>query len=331
MTRDMTTDSSIARNPSTPVVSSESSAPSPMRAGNPEHHVPADIPDCAAVARALGLPIDVVSRIVESLRRGDQMMVCRGKTGSRISVIRRVAAQIGWRHSWRRRALQVGNQTRASVLASYDAGIEIPDIAREAGVSVQRIRQVAAEEGRAPRGKLPRPERDERIRREDQRRVAREQAAQQRDVLKTTRSTDARIRAERRAARRADLERSVPRAHDLWCQRVPLADIAAAYRVSEGAMKYLIQQARRLRPDWFPHRSPVTRLLKKRGFATMTGHSREDVDSRNMIDRIQKLCGQGYSADQMIAVLGLEPWRFRWLIRRERRRRNPHFLKPLIP
>ena len=71
-----------------------------------------------------------------------------------IAVIRPIAASIGWHRSWvvnTPRRTHVGRIATAQVLAWYESGRTLADIGSRAGVSRERIRQVAMREGKEPR------------------------------------------------------------------------------------------------------------------------------------------------------------------------------------
>lgn len=99
------------------------------------------------------IPRDELKRIEENLKRGASIKEICEATGRPRCSIRKVAESFGWRRSWLKHAPRglshtVGHLTREEIFTHYDAGVSNSEIARQAGVSPERIRQVIAQSGR---------------------------------------------------------------------------------------------------------------------------------------------------------------------------------------
>lgn len=93
-------------------------------------------------------------KIITWIKEGKALKWIGQQLAFPISVIRPIAASIGWHRSWvvnTPRRTHVGRIAIAQVLAWYESGRTLADIGSRAGVSRERIRQVVMREGKEPR------------------------------------------------------------------------------------------------------------------------------------------------------------------------------------
>ena len=186
-------------------------------------------------------------QVIASLRAGETLVATVRSFGLSYLTVHKIALEHGWQRSWidhsrlRRPRQYFAAITRAELLDLYRSGMSMGLIGQRAGITRERVRQIAREEGLPPRG----PE----LRRARERR---------RDELRTQWLREARrlhdAREVARARRVEQLTRFLNRARRLWRQGATISAIAAAYRISSKSMSWHIHIGR-TRLGWFPRRA----------------------------------------------------------------------------
>lgn len=167
-----------------------------------------------------------------------------------------VACAIGWTRDWvigpiagaragtKPRASVIGTMKVEEMLLRFDAGEHLGSIGKRAGVSRERVRQVAKMHGRKPRAEV----------RAHMKEVRRAQQVQE----------AAARRLERKTATIEAIKKRWARAERMWREGKTIAVIAAAYGVSTDNMAWYMHSCRR-RYGMFPLREPSKSMPRPRG------------------------------------------------------------------
>jgi AraC-like DNA-binding protein len=183
----------------------------------------------------------------------------------------RVAEVVGWDRSWvnpalflREKATAIGRLSRADIALLHQQGWGLDVIGRLAGVSRERIRQVARDQGcEAIRS------RQQRVRTHRQETQAKERAERQR--LKPD------LMAKAAQQRRDTFEVTWAQARQWWDEGVPLPEIARRCGVSSNSMSWTIHTGRSLY-GFFPYREEFRRAW--RPSAMKRGRTRQPKSKR---------------------------------------------------
>lgn len=179
------------------------------------------------------------------VRARETLVAVSKATGLAITAVRKLAATIGWDRSWTRhhkqpKAAQIGRLSRARIEAELRKGTNRSKLARLAGVSHQRIGQIANAAGIPGRRTILRPV------------IAAKRAAKARATAKARRRRE-RERKARAARNRTKLRHFLMRARRLHARGFAISAIAKTYGLSANSMSWWLFKGRR-ELGWFPKR-----------------------------------------------------------------------------
>lgn len=167
-------------------------------------------------------------------------------TGLTVQTVKTLALPLGWTPEWTKhharpkRSNTVGRLSRIEMERLLRAGKKLREVADLAGVSAQRIVQVAKAIGMPGQHELSRPQREKRRReRERERELKRRRRAKE--------------RAARPAKLLATLRRYLGRARQLYDKGLSISDIAKRYQIPPQSMSWWLFRGRR-QLGWFPRR-----------------------------------------------------------------------------
>ena len=173
----------------------------------------------------LPLPLKTQEIITKRLRQGEPLTKVAQLPGVSRKHIILFAYRLGWTKAWKKPSTgPVGALSREDIFARFDAGESLVSIARLAGRTLERIRQVIAASGRAPI------------------RVQRKKTEKQRKEL--VRQKKRAERAARRQAKRQKWRDAFQRAHELWLKGWSMDRIAQDYGLSRGSLGGHIHRGR---------------------------------------------------------------------------------------
>ena len=195
--------------------------------------------DFAAISKVLGIAIDVLER-----SRGT---ICSIPPASPKRVRQpRILDPVLNIPAWLDRPKQPKN-TRLipvpEIRALYDASETLDAIGRRAGVSRERIRQIAKSNGWSRPVRYRRPNAA----------LIEERAARAREREAA--------RVEKKRLRREAIEERYRQANELWKQGMPMHDIARQLKVAEPTLWIGVRDCRTRGAEWFPPRSTAADML----------------------------------------------------------------------
>lgn len=199
--------------------------------------------DLLPLRELLGMDEEDIRQVLAMLVAGRPKAAVGHTFGITFLKMAEVCDYIGWGLHWRIKKQTVGAMTVEEVKKRYNAGETNEAIAKIAGVSRERVRQVVEREGLRPRLEL--------IHENRMRRAAESQAEQEQKKQASR---------ERKAAQLAKLTEDMAEAQRLWAQGASRSEIAKAYGQNIRTMDWQIHRARKfLGPEWFPYRKdPIT-------------------------------------------------------------------------
>lgn len=255
--------------------------------------------DITLISDSLGLEEGDAKQAITRLYDGDIQRRVAQTYDLKYWYVRMLTDHLGWRTDWRRPGIitdfMVGKLTVEQVKVRFNAGDTLEAIGAAAGVTRERIRQVAQREGLVPRAvvreqRAVQRARDKALAKQEERRLRRERS----NVLKQ-------LSDER-------LAHLLQHANELWRQGLSHSAIAAAYNMKPNSMSWYIDRARKkLGATWFPRRSdPETRKPLWGPLSERTWITRDKLGE--FMTEARRRWGIGESVMQIAAAYNL-PWK----------------------
>lgn len=192
------------------------------------------------------ITVEQKAECLRRLRAGEPLNQVARAIDLGVVSVRNLAETIGWDESWSRQhrlpkpAMKIGRLSRARIEAELRKGANRSRLARLAGVSPQRIGQIATYAGIPGRRELLRPKRE----------AARLAKEKDRDKARKRRLRE---RLARPARYRAKLRKYLAKARTLHRRGKGISEIAKVYRMPTNSMAWWLFRGRR-DLGWFPVR-----------------------------------------------------------------------------
>lgn len=264
------------------------------------------------VAKAAGVDIDTAESIAQDLRDGMHLQDAVVKHSLPYARLRLISEAIGWQPSWRPVGYltdgKCGTMLISEMLRLFDDGLSLTLIGAKAGVSRERVRQIAKAHGRKPRLAGIREAMEAR----DQLRLARRAA----------RAEAKRATWERRLAKRRDFLKV---GNEMWAAGSSLSAVAAAYNIPANSFAWYMNFARRhLGPEWFPLRGRGTRASRD---AVERAAARR-LRMERQFAQANALWLAGRTGPEIAAAIGVELKDFQWQMWRCRKALGGEWFPP---
>ena len=211
-------------------------------------------------------------KVREMLLAGQPLTAAAKETGLNYAVARRIAEEIGWSREmvdvsiYYKRQAHTGSLSIKEVVRLFNQNNSLTDIAKAAGVTHERIRQIVTLEGLESRRTKTRRAAEIRKIENDKAKAERRREREHEKIIQlqmrekkalTLRLKRRALARKNRMARRVEFQRTLlqtmVRAQKLWNEGVRIRKIADTYGVSKARMAQMIRKSRETR-GWFKHR-----------------------------------------------------------------------------
>lgn len=218
---------------------------------------------------------------------GHSIKTASGRTGLHYQKCRKIAIEAGWNVSFRdkkllnKKGLKKSTISVEEILDRYDKGESQSSIARDAGVSRERVRQIIIE--------------NDRLGQREKSRLVKQSQAPYLNLIKVLKSILKQRKKEenKRIRYESDLVKW-QKARELWDQDVEISEMVKELKIKESNLKWYIGKLRS-KYGWFPNRKPFGHHRKQ-------VISKEDLISKNK--ELIQLYDQGLSYQKIGNIIG---------------------------